>query len=94
VTLSELKRDQAILLAILGRPKAGQHIKCAFHKETTGPMSVWQDSTNVWLWKCHAGCGSGTVIDAAMLRYPEARLWNMSSSSIGRRTGFLTILSN
>lgn len=67
--LSQLKRDPALLLAVLGRERVGQHVRCAFHEDRHGSMSVWQGDDGVWLWKCMAGCGQGTVIDAAMLRY-------------------------
>ena len=68
--LSALKRDRAMLLAVLGIDSAGQHLKCPFHAEATGSLAVWQGREDgVWLWKCHAGCGTGTIIDAAMKQY-------------------------
>lgn len=67
--LSALKRDSALLMAVLGRERPGQHIKCPFHADERGSMSVWQTADGVWFWKCHSGCGSGTIIDAAMRAY-------------------------
>lgn len=71
--LSALKRDSALLMAVLGRDKPGPHLRCPYHQDAHGSMSVWQDQSGVWFWKCMAGCGSGTVIDAAM------RSWHLAS---------------
>lgn len=69
MTLSEVKHRSDLLLAVLGRDKPGRHLKCPWHEEQHGSLSVWQGTDGVWLWKCHAGCGSGTIIDAAMRAY-------------------------
>ena len=70
--LSELKRDKDLLLAVLGCKGTGQHRKCPWHDDRHGSLAVWVGEDGVWLWKCHAGCGSGTVIDAAMRVYGVA----------------------
>ncbi len=66
--LSEVKRDEGLLLSVLGLKKGGRHEKCPFHPDGHGSLSVWRQG-EVWFWKCHSGCGSGTILDAAMLRY-------------------------
>jgi hypothetical protein len=68
VDLSAVKRDEGLLLSVLGIPKAGQHCKCPFHDDQHGSLSVWQHD-DVWFWKCQAGCGKGTIIDAAALKF-------------------------
>ncbi len=70
--LSSLKRDKGFLLSILGVPETAgktQHAKCPFHSDKMGSLSLWQDSDGSWLWKCHSGCGTGTIIDATMLKH-------------------------
>lgn len=66
--LSELKRDRAMFFAFLGISALGKHLPCPFHKGGDS-FSVWQGRDGIWIWKCHSGCGTGTIVDAAMLRY-------------------------
>lgn len=67
--LSALKRDRDMLLALTGQKSIGKHLHCPFHEDRNGSFSIWQGTDGVWLWKCFAGCGTGTVIDAAMRKY-------------------------
>lgn len=69
LNLSDLKHSSRLLLAVLGRERAGQHLRCAFHDEERGSMAVWEDTDGTWLWKCHSSCGGGTIIDAAMKKW-------------------------
>ena len=78
MNLSDLKSSKAIILTILGVDKVGQHVKCPFHEEKHGSLSIWMRD-EVWFWKCMAGCGGGTAIDAAMLR------WGLSTPAEGLR---------
>jgi hypothetical protein len=66
--LSDIKQTKEFILHVLGQQKEGQHLKCPFHDDKNGSMAIWQGN-GVWFWKCHSGCGTGTVIDAAMKRY-------------------------
>lgn len=66
--LSDIKQTKEFILHVLGQQKEGQHLKCPFHEDKNGSMSIWQGN-GAWFWKCHSGCGDGTVIDAAMKRY-------------------------
>ena len=66
--LSALKTNRDILLFLLSQTKEGQHLKCPFHDDKNGSMAIWKNN-DVWFWKCHSGCGSGTSIDAAMRLY-------------------------
>lgn len=64
--IEEVKRDRDMLLASLQQTETGQHLHCPFHGEDkTGSLSIWEQK-GTWFWKCHAGCGSGTIIDATM----------------------------
>jgi hypothetical protein len=67
--LSEIKGSVEHLMAILGmegqRPK--RSMKCPFHQDSSPSFSIWREQSK-WFWKCHKGCGSGTVIDAVMVR--------------------------
>jgi hypothetical protein len=62
--LSELKRDKQLLLAYLGIEREGTNMTCPFHGGK-GSFSVYQHE-GIYMWKCHAGCQFGTIIDAAM----------------------------
>ena len=44
------------------------HIVCPFHDDSVGSLSVWMDDAGIWRWTCHAGCGTGTYIDAQRRR--------------------------
>ena len=63
--LSAVKRDLNLLLAVLGRQKPGKQ-RCVFHDDHDPSMDIFRGRDGVWVWKCHAGCGSGTIIDAVM----------------------------
>jgi len=69
LALSELKRNKAYLLGVLGVDKAGQHVKCPFHDDTHGSLAIFQSEDGVWRWKCHGCDQGGSVIDAAILAY-------------------------
>lgn len=68
--LSELKRNASYLLAVLGNgTRVAKHQSCPFHnRDRKGDsFSVWQDESGIFVWKCNSqGCGSGTILDAAM----------------------------
>lgn len=67
--LSELKRNREMLLSVLGATKIGKHLPCPFHGGGDS-FSIWQGKDGCWLWKCNSsGCGTGTVLDAAMKVY-------------------------
>jgi len=59
-------RSERLLLHVLGADQAGDpgHIQCPFHSDNVGSMSIWMDEEGFWRWTCHAGCGSGTYLDA------------------------------
>jgi len=63
--LSDLKRNKALLLTVLGIDKAGDNLRCPFHEDKNPSFSV-KEIDGVWRWKCYTGCGSGTIIDAMM----------------------------
>lgn len=65
--ISELKRSKEFLSAVLGI-EIKKKCKCPFHEDGTDSFSTFTRE-GIWFWKCHAGCGSGTIIDAAMLKY-------------------------
>lgn len=67
IDLVEVKRDSRVLFQALGIERPGQHLQCPFHDDSKGSMSVWQDETGCWRWRCHAGCGAGTIVDAVAL---------------------------
>ena len=74
--LSELKLNRDYLLAALGVEADGKGLaRCPFHEDKTASLHVFRTgrTEGAWLWKCHTGCGSGTLIDAAMMR------WNLST---------------
>lgn len=73
--LSSLKREAPLLLAVLGQQREGKHLHCPFHEDRNGSLHVGRGDDGVMLWKCWAGCGSGTIIDAAMRKWgtPTAR---------------------
>jgi hypothetical protein len=71
----EPKRDLHRLLRELGQEKPGRHLHCPFHEDRTGSFSI-HENNGQWYWKCFAGCGEGTIIDALVktrgLSVPEA----------------------
>lgn len=40
----------------------GKYALCPFHPDHNSSLSVDKNS-GVWLWHCHAGCGSGSIVD-------------------------------
>lgn len=76
--LSDLKQSKEILLQILGIEKDGQ-VKCPFHDDRRASMNV-KLRGGIWSWKCFAGCGSGTCIDAAI------KVYNLKSASDAIKT--------
>ena len=69
---SDIFRNGQMLLAELGLPPEtkipAHHIRCPFHDDRNGSMSIFVGHGGEWLWKCHAGCGSGSILNARMLR--------------------------
>ena len=69
MNLSELKGDMGLLQAVLGvQVNAHGMAKCPFHEDAQPSFNA-KLIDGVARWKCFAGCGSGTIIDAAMLAY-------------------------
>ena len=65
IDLVTIKGNRDLLLAELGLDKPGQHLRCPFHSpDDAGSLSVFMSRNGAWLWKCHAGCGSGSIVDA------------------------------
>jgi hypothetical protein len=60
-------RSEGLLLHTLGADQAADsgHIQCPFHADNVGSLSIWVDEDGIWRWTCHAGCGTGTYLDAA-----------------------------
>ena len=53
------------LLGLQGDPK--QSCRCPLHKDGNASFSVYRATKdNRWLWKCHAGCGRGDMVDLWM----------------------------
>jgi len=53
-----------------GRTHAGQRYyygRCPFHDDKDPSLSI-VEYPDGWGWKCHAGCGQGTVVDFFMVR--------------------------
>lgn len=64
---SEAKADLELLGSILGiEARTGKH-RCPFHDDIGPSLSIRQKD-GVYRWKCFAGCGGGTVIDALAKR--------------------------
>lgn len=65
LNLDAIKADMGKLLAELGQDRTGQHLRCPFHQpDSTGSLCIWRGDDGVALWRCMAGCGKGTIIDA------------------------------
>ena len=45
-------------LGFEGEPK--KHCRCPFHEDRSPSFSIFDDGKG---WKCHAGCGEGSVVD-------------------------------
>ena len=63
ITLAEAKERIRIPdlwreLGLEGEPK--KHCRCPFHEDRSPSFSIFDDGKG---WKCHAGCGGGSVID-------------------------------
>ena len=68
LNLDAIKADMSKLLAELGQTRTGQHLRCPFHQpDSTGSLCIWKGDDGAALWKCQAGCGKGTIIDAMMI---------------------------
>lgn len=65
--LDQIKRDKNRLLEALGVQRQGNHLRCPWHEDTVGSMQVNEGDDGTWFWKCHAGCGGGTIVDAYAL---------------------------
>ena len=57
VRIADLSRD----LGFEGEPR--KVCRCPFHEDKSPSFSVFDDGRR---WKCHAGCGEGTVVDFLM----------------------------
>jgi hypothetical protein len=66
--LNEIKRSEEMLLSELGLDRMGGGQHCPFHDDKHGSFSVYQNAGGEVRWKCHAGCGSGSIVDAVKLR--------------------------
>lgn len=53
-----------------GQRGGGQYYRgrCPFHEDRDPSLSIIRYPDGMWHWKCHSGCGHGTIIDALMLR--------------------------
>ncbi|MDC0309564.1 DUF3987 domain-containing protein [bacterium] len=63
--IDELKKALPLpqLMVVLGVGQlAKKASRCIFHDDKRASFSTFQNSGK-WLWKCHAGCGSGDEID-------------------------------
>lgn len=66
-SLAEAKGDLGLLCTILGvEVRSGKH-RCRFHDDQGPSLSIRQKN-GAWRWKCFAGCGGGTVVDALAKR--------------------------
>lgn len=64
--LAEAKRRLPLpdLMKRLGdEARARKSALCPFHQDSNPSFSVFQSADGGWLFKCHAGCGSGDAID-------------------------------
>jgi hypothetical protein len=53
-------------LGLPGEPKSS--CKCPKHNDGAASFSVWRSQRDGrWLWKCHAGCGHGDLVDLWVL---------------------------
>ena len=63
--ISEGKR-RLPLPALLHGLGLGEHAKksarCPFHDDKHTSFSIWKNGADLWLWKCHSGCGDGDEI--------------------------------
>lgn len=57
--------DAGRVWAALGLPGVhGRSCKCPKHSDSAASFSVyWSQRYGRWLWKCHAGCGHGDLVD-------------------------------
>jgi hypothetical protein len=54
------------VLGLPGEPKSS--CKCPKHNDGAASFSVWRSQRDGrWLWKCHAGCGHGDLVDLWVL---------------------------
>jgi hypothetical protein len=66
--LAAIKSDWALFQSTTGIERPGEHHHCPFHPDRNGSLSVRQGLDGTIRWRCFAGCGQGTVIDALALR--------------------------
>lgn len=58
------------LMRVLGDEKhAKRSARCPFHDDARPSFSVFQNAAGIWLWKCHAGCGSGDGLHYLRLKF-------------------------
>src|SRR5437879_6083219 len=69
------------LLAQIGDSAfARKSARCPFHEpDRNASFSVFQSTDGAWLWKCHAGCGSGDGV-----KYLEKRFSLSTRDAITR----------
>jgi hypothetical protein len=94
-SIHEAKRKLP-LPVLMHRLGLGEHAKksarCPFHDDKHNSFSTWKNGTELWLWKCHAGCGEGDEITflekhrgistkEAIKVYPEMAEVNSAASS-------------
>ena len=69
MNLSDLKRERAMLCAVLDVPITAERVCCPFHEEKTPSCKIYC-TNDVWFFKCFGGCGkAGTIIDAVKFKY-------------------------
>lgn len=66
--LSEVKRSEDLLCAVLGVPVGSRLVKCCFHEDKNNPNLKIYATDGIWFFKCFACGKTGTVIDAIMFR--------------------------
>ena len=64
--LKQIKSSLPLLLAELNLDAPGKHRPCPFHGGSDS-LAVYQQNDTAY-WKCYAGCGEGTIVDARRIR--------------------------
>lgn len=62
-SLDNLKRDPSALPDMFGLQRVGLQ-RCPLHDDRNASFSIKQAKSGVWYWRCFAGCGGGTIVDA------------------------------
>ena len=70
--ISEAKRMlplPQLLVKICDGEAAKKSARCRIHKDNQASFSIFQTEDGAWLWKCHAGCGTGDGVDYLEKRF-------------------------